>query len=109
MSAVTTIPVTVSPEAEARVVELGMRSDLEHMLDHAREVIPGLRRLHVTLWVPEDFIDDPRINIHAFHAGSDEMESSIHYAWRDWTITTLSPDVWRHFMFFNDIEDTHEG
>ena len=65
MSTVTTIPVTITPDAEARVVELGMRSDLEHMLDHAREVIPGLRRLNVEFWEPEDFIDDPRITIEA--------------------------------------------
>jgi hypothetical protein len=65
MSAVGTIPLTVAPEAAARVAELGMQAEFQKMLDHIPQVVPGLCRIEVTLWVPEDFDDDPRVTIEA--------------------------------------------
>ncbi len=38
----TTFPVSITPEAAARVAELGMQAELERMLEHTRQTVPGL-------------------------------------------------------------------
>jgi hypothetical protein len=50
----TTIPVTITPEAAARVAELGMQRELERMLEHALRSVPGLRSVEVKLELPYD-------------------------------------------------------
>jgi hypothetical protein len=63
MIVVTTIPATIEPAAAARVDELQMQRELEQMLDHARQTIPDLSRIAVTLAFPPDYEDDARIII----------------------------------------------
>ena len=100
MSAVSTIPLTIEPEAAARVAELGLGAELEQMLDRARQVIPSVRRIEVRLWVPEDFDDDPRVTLETICAADEAEQRRIDEEWCDWTIRHVSPDVWRHFTFF---------
>ncbi len=106
MSAVSTIPLTVEPEAAARVAELGMQGEFEKMLEHIRQVVPGLCRIEVTLWVP-DFDDDPRVTIDAIRTSPEELLSGIYDEWSEWVIATFSPDVIRHFTLFTTAETAH--
>jgi hypothetical protein len=50
----TTIPVTIAPEAAARVAELGMQRELERMLDFLRREVAGVLAVHVRLLLPYD-------------------------------------------------------
>src|SRR4051794_24974808 len=59
MSSTVDGPVTVSPEAAARVAELGLQREFEQIVEHTRQTIPGLRRLEVTLAPAHDTGDDP--------------------------------------------------
>ena len=56
MNTLADIPVTVSPEAAARVAELGMQAEFDQLLEKARRTLAGLRRMNVVLdprgWTP---------------------------------------------------------
>jgi hypothetical protein len=43
------VPVQVAEDAAARLAELGMQSQFEQMLEHARQTASGLRAMRVTL------------------------------------------------------------
>ncbi len=49
MPTVATIPVTIEPEAEAFVDEVGKRRELKEVLEHAKLTVPHLRELVVKL------------------------------------------------------------
>ncbi len=105
----TTIPVTVTPEAAERVAELGMQAELECMLEHTRQTVPGLRSIEVRLALPYDTGDVPTIIIEAakcFPARADEPTQT---EWDDWQMNTFPPDVYRHFLLMTLQEPTHEG
>ncbi len=63
MSAIPTV--TVTPEAAARVADLGMQADLERMLEQARQVLAGLESLEVVLEPAWDMADEPYLTIRA--------------------------------------------
>ena len=98
MSSTVDGPVTISPEATARVAELGLQREFEQILEHTRQSIPGLRRIEVTLAPAHDTGDDPRIILDAFLSDRDSPQNPVTNRWRDWVLATCSPDVWRHFM-----------
>ena len=63
MATSTTVPLTVLPEAAARVAELGMQAEFERMLQHTRQTLPGLRSIRVYLAEPYDTDNEPRVVI----------------------------------------------
>jgi hypothetical protein len=93
----TAIPVTVTPEAADRVAELGLQTEFEHMLEHARQTIPGLQRIEVELAPPYDMGDEDRVRIQAFRDPATRTpEDRTWREWIDWEISTFSPDVLRY-------------
>src|SRR5437763_11342185 len=98
MSPTLDVPVTVSPEAMARVAELGLQREFEQIVEHTRRSIPGLRRIEVTLAPPQDTGDDPRVILDAFLSGRESLQDPVFDPWGEWMLATFSPDVWRHFM-----------
>jgi hypothetical protein len=54
MATVATVPVTISPEAALRIQQLGRQREVERMLEHARQTVPGLLGLDVQLVEPYD-------------------------------------------------------
>src|SRR5208283_781537 len=97
MATPTTIPVTILPEAAARIAELGMQREYDEMLQHALQAIPALRSIEVQLAPPYDTGDDPRVVIEATTdldaPGIDQAEKQ----WGDWVINTFPSAVWAHF------------
>ncbi len=60
------IPVTIEADAAARVEELGMQAEFELMIEHAKQAVPGLRFIRVTLeYDPEWPENEPRVVIWA--------------------------------------------
>jgi hypothetical protein len=97
MSAITGIPIQVDPEASARVAELGMQKEFQLMLDHARQVIPELQQIHVTLEPPYDTGDEPRVVTEALRGGPFCEDDPTRRQWTKWEIETFPADVLRHF------------
>jgi hypothetical protein len=105
----TSIPMTVTPEAAERVAELGMQAELERMLEHTRQTVPGLRSVEVQLALPYDTGDETSIIIRATmddpHGEYDPTDSE----WGAWKVSTFPPDVCRYFVMMSVYEPTHEG
>jgi hypothetical protein len=94
----TTIPITVKPEAAARVAELGMQAELERMLEHTLQTVPGLRSIEVQEALPYDTGDETTILILATLAESHPEYDRTDSAWGRWKVTTFPPDVCRYFV-----------
>jgi hypothetical protein len=108
MSIPTTIPVTVEPEAAARVAELGLQAEFEEMLEQVRQMVSKLRRIEVVLVPPYDTGDDPGIVIQAFRDMADRDEDDPTWnRFSRWKITTFPPDVFRHFNMWILYEGSH--
>jgi hypothetical protein len=108
MSASTTIPVTVTPEAADRVAELGMQAELERMIEHARQTLPGLHRLDVILEPPYDTGPTPYLTVKA------QVERNADYrrtktAWEDWFIVQFPPEVREHITLMFLEAPRHAG
>ena len=98
MATTTTIPITVTEEAAARVAELGMQREFEQMLEHTVQTVPDLKSVEVILAPPYDTGDYPRVILEASRTvplvPPDETESQ----WWDWQIGTFPPRVCAHFL-----------
>jgi hypothetical protein len=105
MSAVTTIPLTVDPEAADHIARLGMQAEFDRMIEHTRQTVPGLRRIHVWLQPPYDTGDDPGVIIEIIRNDPFQLDDPTRKQWYDWLIETFSPDVLRHFTRFTAYEE----
>jgi hypothetical protein len=105
MNLSTHVPVTFTSEAAARVAELGMDGQLRQMLDHARQVLPDLCRLEVTL--AERYTDggEPGITIEAFVRRAFDPEDTSRWNLGEWNVRTFPPQVCEHFVITVGYED----
>jgi hypothetical protein len=96
----TTIPVTVAEDAAARVAQLGMQREFEQLIEHAKQVMPHLRYLRVTLeYNPECPHEDPGVVIWAHRSDTPEPGTldPITSAYSTWKIEMFPPEVCINF------------
>ena len=94
MTPTLTNAVTISPEAEQLAAELGMRSEMDLMIEHACQTIPGLERMEVAVVPPCDMDEQDHIMLYAYRGveqqdASDWTGSEFHR----WEIETFPPAV----------------
>jgi hypothetical protein len=108
MSATTEVPLTIQPDAAARVAELGLQREFDEMIEQARRMIPDLRRIEVTLAWPPDYEDDPRVIIAPIvpNRGVSYLPAEQQYV--AWELATYSPDVLRHILLMIGYEEVNE-
>jgi hypothetical protein len=97
MALTTDIPCKISPEAAARLAELGIRQGFEQMLEHAARCVSDLRRLEVTLEPPYEEGEEPRVVINAAvgYRDGDPLNPGFQ-RWSEWVGRTTPPDISRH-------------
>jgi len=61
-----TIPVTITPEAAQRTAELGLQSQVQSMIDYARQNLPDLDRIEVILVDRIELGEEDGVTIHAY-------------------------------------------
>jgi hypothetical protein len=96
----TAIPVTVAEGAAAHVAQLGMQRELEQMIEHAKQVMPHLRHLRVTLeYNPECPHEDPAVVIwaHRSDAPAPGTLDQIDWDYSAWKVQTFPPEVCLNF------------
>lgn len=104
------VPITVDPEAAELVAELGMQKEFEQMLEKARQMIPGLRRIHVEFAPPYDTGPDPSVLIEAYRDPSFcQPDDPTWKQYARWEIATFPPDVVRYFTLTIRDEPNHAG
>jgi hypothetical protein len=107
MATATTIPVTVESEAAALAGRLGLRAELEQMVEHARQTVPGLRRIEVRFAPAYDTGEDG-ILIEALRDPGGRTAEWTKRQWTAWELATFSPDVLRYFTLL-DLDDPEHG
>lgn len=96
MNASTDVPATITPEAEARIAELGMRKELEQMIAYVRAVVPGLTAIEVTIAERYDTGGEPGINIEAYSDRVFEPGNTVSWDSIRWEVETFPPQVLEH-------------
>jgi hypothetical protein len=109
MAAPTTVLVTVSPEAAARVAELGMQAELDRMIEHTRQTVLSLRRIDVVIEPVYDTHDETGIRIEAVQAGAYPDDGSTEWEWHEWLVAAFPPHVYSNFAVLVRYEDAHGG
>src|SRR5438067_8620932 len=105
----TTIPVAITPEAAARVAELGMQAELERMLEHTRRTVPGLRSIEVQLALPYDTGDESSIVIEATMDDPRLAHDPTDTEWGKWKVRTFPPEVCQYFVMMSVYGPAHDG
>jgi hypothetical protein len=109
MSAATTVPVTITPEAAARLAKLGLQAQLEQMVEHTRQTVPDLTRIDITYLDPYGTGMEPGIGIEAMIKRPFYPEDRIEEKWGRWAIEKFPPQVLEHLTFLLRFEDDHAG
>ena len=95
-----TVPVDVTPEAAHRIAELGIRSEVDHMIEHAIKTVRGIQQVEITLEPINEMYDEPWLSGRAYRA--DELwdtENPDVDQYNRWIIDTFPPDVlWRFVL-----------
>lgn len=107
MTAPATIPVEVSPEAAARIEELGMSKEFEAMIEHTKQTVAGLHTIQAGLYGDPYEPGEPRIVITAWKDGPGTVDDRTRGAWVDWYVETFSPNACRWFSFQVDYRTDH--
>ncbi len=100
MTTTRTIPVTISPEATRHVMQLGLWSEFEEMLEHTKHAVPNLESISSRIDALDS--DDERVILiiaeKAASPGDDGMaDVSAEQDWDRWAIATFPAEVRRHF------------
>lgn len=96
MNASKNVPVTITPQAEARIAELGMRRELEQMIAHVREVVPALVAIEVEIAECYDTRDEPGVSILAYSDRPYDPEDKTSWNLIRWDVETFPPQVLEH-------------
>jgi hypothetical protein len=103
-----TVPLMVTPEAAARVAELGMQREFEQMLEHVRQTVPGLLAIEVELAEPYDTGDEPSVLIQAIMKNPHLEYDSTDWDYAAWKVDTFPPEVCMHFCTSSRYETPNE-
>jgi hypothetical protein len=96
----TTVPVQIAADAAARVDELGMRRELDQMIEHAIQTAPGLRAVRVTLEPDPDFPENGLWVVLEAHREPTSAGSDLLGQWGEWRGATFSPEVCWHIKMW---------
>jgi hypothetical protein len=101
MIANSTIPLIVEPDAAAHVAELGMQAQFEQMLEHARQTMPGLRSIRVTLQPAYD-LGQPCVLIEPEREDPHLDRDPTDLEWARWQDDAFPPEVCQHFVLLSN-------
>jgi hypothetical protein len=94
----TIIPVHVEPNAAVRIEELGMRGQLDQMLDYLKHNVPGLRAIAVDEDAEANPCDEATIIITTHQADPGLGPDPSYWSWLEWFAETFPAEVCRHFV-----------
>ena len=92
-----TVPLTVTPEAAARVAELGMQREFEQMLEHGQQTVPALVAVEVELAEPYDTGDESSVLIQFIMKNPHLEDDPTYWDYAAWKVQTFPPEVCWHF------------
>lgn len=96
MSASTDIPLTVTPEAAARIAELGMQKELEQMIAHVREAVSDLVAIEVEIAECYDSREETGVRIQAYTVQPYKPAAMVSWNLTGWIAHTFPARVLEH-------------
>jgi hypothetical protein len=100
MATTAAIPVTVSPEAEAFIAEVGQQREFEILLEHTKQVVADLRAIEVTLDdTPET--GPPGVILWAHRTEPWKGDDPTDRNWGEWFVQTFPPEVCQNFVILS--------
>jgi hypothetical protein len=109
MTTSATVPVTVTPEAAARIAELGFEGQVQRMMDHARQRLPRLVRIEVALNERYDTEEEDGVLIAAYCRSLDEPSGETFWELARWMTSEFPPEVLWHLHMAYYEEPDHAG
>jgi hypothetical protein len=109
MTTSATVPVTVTPEAAARIATLGFQAQVNRILDYARQHLHDLDRIEVELHDRYDLGDEPVLAIEAYGRRpfdpADKSENEMDH----WIVREFPPEVLEHLVTHCRRGEPHAG
>jgi hypothetical protein len=107
MVTATAIATSITPDAAARVAELGMETELRAMLEHAERIVPHLRSVRVTLEYDPEGELEPQVVIWSNRDDRDWNADTSEWDFGSWKVRTFPPDVCLNFVMITCYEAAH--
>src|SRR5262245_472448 len=98
MATSTTIPVSVTPEAAARITELGFQDQVDRMIDYARTALPEIVRITVELNERYDMGGEPGVAVEAWSSRPFDPAHRISWKLSEWVVDAFPPEVLEHLL-----------
>ena len=99
MASTTTVPVTITPEAQARVNELNCQAEPARMIERVLETIPQILNVEVTAFIRYDEGGELGVLITGATTAPREQAMPAESELTRWKFETFPPDVAEHFFF----------
>lgn len=113
MSATAQVPVEMAPGAAELIRELGLRRQVEEMIEHTRQTVAGLRSIEIDVWYehdPEDRPPLPHLTVIGRRDGHrPSADSGTERDWFEWSVRTYPPEVKQHVSFTVRYRGDHAG
>lgn len=90
------VPITIRPDAAARLAELGMQTEMQQMIDRALQVVPELAAIEVEIAERYDTGGEPGVSIVAYSDRAFVPEDLATWDVTDWMVETFPPQVLQH-------------
>jgi hypothetical protein len=82
----TVVPVNITSEAAQRIAERGLQTPIDQMIEQAVKMVPGIRRVEISLEGPYDTHDEPYLDAGAYRdyalATEDISEEEAYVRWK---------------------------
>ena len=96
MSTIVQIPIEETPEASTLIDQLGKRPEMEAIIEHTRQTVPGLHSIEISVWYDHD--EDkgpPHLVITGWRErgrlSRDDFQGE--WDWAQWFIRAFPPDA----------------
>src|SRR5437763_13294485 len=93
MNDVATVPVTITPEAAERIAQLGFEVEVERMVEHAKQTLPQIRGIEVSLWDRYEAGDQPGLAVNVYSARPYNPDEKISWELRGRIVRLFPAEV----------------
>jgi hypothetical protein len=109
MTTAVTVPVTVTPDAAARISALGIQPAVERMLEYARRRLPAPDRIEITLYDRYELGDQPGLAIEVYSRRPFDPTDSTDRDLDRWMVTEFPPEDLEHVVVSHRPGASHAG
>jgi hypothetical protein len=97
-SASASVPVSVTPEAAARIARLGLQDAVDRMIAHARQAYQDVVRIEVVLYDRYEAGDEPGLAIEVYSNRPHDPRDRTHSKVIEWAVREFPPEVLWHLI-----------